>query len=188
MRLMTTRNQVQTQVVTQDGVRGPCKPSAVTTGRNQSRITSADDVALDPGVQLHAAPSALANVTARAVGDEREASLAGTDTGVSHASGLTAEQNDDSGEDMSTQSAQAQAQAQATGGGKTADLQILVRVTPGVEYVKLVLWRGRIAGALLIGDTDLEETFENLILSQFDCSELGIDLLDPNVDIEDYFD
>ena len=61
-------------------------------------------------------------------------------------------------------------------------------MTPHHEYVKLVMWRGRIAGALLIGDTDLEETFENLILSRFDCSDLGIDLLDPEVDIEDYFD
>ena len=40
----------------------------------------------------------------------------------------------------------------------------------------------------MIGETDLEETFENLILSQFDCTDLGIDLLDPEVDMEDYFD
>ena len=43
-------------------------------------------------------------------------------------------------------------------------------------------------GALLIGDTDLEETFENLILNQLDLSAYGEDLLDPNIDIEDYFD
>ena len=39
---------------------------------------------------------------------------------------------------------------------------------------------------MLIGDTDLEETFENLILSQIDVT--GMDLLDPDLDLEDYFD
>ncbi len=43
-------------------------------------------------------------------------------------------------------------------------------------------------GAVLIGETDLEETFENLILNQMDLSHYGADLLDPNIDIEDYFD
>ena len=47
---------------------------------------------------------------------------------------------------------------------------------------------GMMQGALLIGDTDLEETFENLILNQLDLSAYGEDLLDPNIDIEDYFD
>ena len=65
---------------------------------------------------------------------------------------------------------------------------ILVRVTPGVEYVKVVLARGRVQGAMLIGDTGLEETLENLILGQLDVSAIGIGLLDPEVDIDDYFD
>ncbi|XP_018007351.1 pyridine nucleotide-disulfide oxidoreductase domain-containing protein 1 [Hyalella azteca] len=65
---------------------------------------------------------------------------------------------------------------------------ILLRMTPGLEYVKVVLKEGRMQGALLIGDTDLEETFENLILNQMDLSAYGEDLLDPDVDIEDYFD
>ena len=65
---------------------------------------------------------------------------------------------------------------------------LLVRVTPGKEYVKVVLEEGRMQGAVLIGDTDLEETFENLILNQMDLSEYGEDLLNPDIDIEDYFD
>jgi len=68
------------------------------------------------------------------------------------------------------------------------DYELLVRVTPGKEYVKLVMQNGRMQGAVLIGDTDLEETFENLILNQMDLSVYGEDLLDPNIDIEDYFD
>ena len=48
--------------------------------------------------------------------------------------------------------------------------------------------RGRMQGAILIGDTDLEETFENLILNQMDLTDFGVDLLDPNIDIEDFFD
>ena len=43
-------------------------------------------------------------------------------------------------------------------------------------------------GAVLIGDTGLEETFENLILNAIDVSCIGLQLLDPEVDIEDYFD
>lgn len=47
---------------------------------------------------------------------------------------------------------------------------------------------GRVIGATLIGETDLEETLENLILNQIDVSSLGEDLLNPDIDIEDYFD
>lgn len=47
---------------------------------------------------------------------------------------------------------------------------------------------GRMQGAILIGETDLEETFENLILNQLDLSSYGEELLNPDIDIEDYFD
>ena len=43
-------------------------------------------------------------------------------------------------------------------------------------------------GAILIGETDLEETFENLILNQIDLTNLKDHLLEPGIDIEDYFD
>ena len=68
------------------------------------------------------------------------------------------------------------------------DYEVLLRVTKGQEYVKTVMQNGRMKGAVLIGETDLEETFENLILNQMDLSIYGTDLLDPNIDIEDYFD
>ena len=58
----------------------------------------------------------------------------------------------------------------------------------GKEYIKTVMKNGRMEGAILIGETDLEETFENLILNEMDLSVYGEDLLDPNIDIEDYFD
>lgn len=47
---------------------------------------------------------------------------------------------------------------------------------------------GRMQGAVLIGETNMEETFENLILNQMDLTEYGEDLLNPDVDVEDYFD
>lgn len=68
------------------------------------------------------------------------------------------------------------------------NFELLIRSTAGHEYVKVVLHNGKMHGAMLIGDTDLEETFENLILNQIDLSPFGEGLLDPNVDIEDYFD
>ncbi|KJE97177.1 pyridine nucleotide-disulfide oxidoreductase domain 1, variant 2 [Capsaspora owczarzaki ATCC 30864] len=68
------------------------------------------------------------------------------------------------------------------------DYEVLLRVTRGHEYIKLVLANGCVQGAVLIGETDLEETFENLILNQLDVSAFKDMLLDPDVDVEDYFD
>jgi NAD(P)H-nitrite reductase large subunit len=51
-----------------------------------------------------------------------------------------------------------------------------------------VVHQGRVQGALLIGETDLEETFENLILNQIDVSPFGENLINPDIDIDDYFD
>ena len=74
-------------------------------------------------------------------------------------------------------------------GQKDLDYEVLLRVTKGKEYIKCVMSKdGRMQGAILIGETDLEETFENLILNQMDLTDYGVDLLDPNIDIEDYFD
>lgn len=68
------------------------------------------------------------------------------------------------------------------------EYELLLRCTKGKEYVKVVLHEGKMCGAVLIGDTDLEETFENLILNQMDLSMYRDSLLDPNINIEDYFD
>ncbi|XP_078039837.1 pyridine nucleotide-disulfide oxidoreductase domain 1 [Augochlora pura] len=65
---------------------------------------------------------------------------------------------------------------------------ILLRMTKGNEYIKLILENGKMQGAVLIGNTDLEEMCENLILNQLDISSYGEDLLNPDIDIEDYFD
>lgn len=67
-------------------------------------------------------------------------------------------------------------------------VQLQVRVSPGQEYIKVTMLRGRVVGAMLIGDTDLEETFENLILNKTDVGGMGLDLLNPAIDLEDYFD
>lgn len=70
----------------------------------------------------------------------------------------------------------------------SAEVEILLRITPGKEYIKLVVHRGRVIGAILIGETDMEEVVENLILNNIDVSRYGIDILDPDRDIEGYFD
>ena len=69
---------------------------------------------------------------------------------------------------------------------RTNRAQVMIRNTPQTEYIKCVLMDGRVCGAMLIGDTDLEETFENLMLSRVNVS--GMDLLNPDVDLEDFFD
>ena len=98
--------------------------------------------------------------------------------------------------------------AAVAGSAPSADqvtgVQVQLRVTPGQEYIKLVLLHGRVVGAMLIGETDLEETMENLILNRIRVtgssggasgsagsgtgSRAILDLLHPDVDIEDYFD
>ncbi|KAL0883772.1 hypothetical protein ABMA27_015870 [Loxostege sticticalis] len=74
------------------------------------------------------------------------------------------------------------------GQGLGTDYEILLRVTPQLEYIKFVLQNGRLQGAILIGETDLEEMCENLILDQIDLSPFGDDILNPDIDIDDYFD
>ena len=70
----------------------------------------------------------------------------------------------------------------------------LMRVRPldaaagGGSYVKVVMEGGRVMGATLIGDTELEETLENLIVNQLDMSAYGDDWLHADVDLADYFD
>ena len=68
------------------------------------------------------------------------------------------------------------------------DFEIRVRTTAGVEYVKVVLFHGRIVGAILCGEAadDLGTTLENLILSQNVVGHL--DFLNPEFDLDDYFD
>ena len=55
-------------------------------------------------------------------------------------------------------------------------------------FVRVLLHKNKMVGAVLLGNTDLEETFENLILDQIDLARFGASLLDPEVDLEDYFD
>jgi len=74
------------------------------------------------------------------------------------------------------------------GQGLGPGVEALVRVTKGQEYVKVLVENDRVQGAVLIGETDLEETLENLILNQTDIGAIKDDLLNPSVDIEDYFD
>ncbi len=59
---------------------------------------------------------------------------------------------------------------------------------PGGSFVRVLLLRGRMQGAVLIGETGLEEVFENLILTGLDLSPWGPGLLDPHVDLADMFD
>lgn len=68
------------------------------------------------------------------------------------------------------------------------DCSIQCRVTAKKELIKVVLRNGSMQGAVLIGETDFEETFEKLIYNQFDLSRFGEHLLDDVVDVEDFFD
>ncbi|DBB05673.1 hypothetical protein WJX77_005847 [Trebouxia sp. C0004] len=55
-------------------------------------------------------------------------------------------------------------------------------------FVRVLLLRGRMQGAVLIGETELEETFEHLILDGLDLTRYGPDLLAPDVELEMIFD
>lgn len=54
--------------------------------------------------------------------------------------------------------------------------------------MRVLLLRGRLVGAVLIGETDLEEAFENLILDGLDLSSYGPALLDPDIEVDHIFD
>lgn len=71
-----------------------------------------------------------------------------------------------------------------------SDMATYSRVTEGPErtFVRVLLLRGRVQGVVLIGDTELEETFENLILDQLDVSQYGPALLDPDFELDHVFD
>ena len=58
------------------------------------------------------------------------------------------------------------------------------RITEEKEYIKVVTSVSRVHGAVLIGDTDLEEVIENLILNQTDISQIEENLLDPSVNFD----
>ncbi len=68
-------------------------------------------------------------------------------------------------------------------------IEIQTRLTPGHEYIKLVVissWR--IIDAITAGDCDLEETIEEFVQSGFNVNMLGFDLLDPSMDASELFD
>jgi NAD(P)H-nitrite reductase large subunit len=105
-------------------------------------------------------------------------------------------------------------------GERDRDFSVILRCEPGRRFAKLVLVRGRVVGAVLIGDCGLavglcarypplsrarllslsparlhcclttlaQETLENLILNETDVTQFGERLLDPELDVEDYFD
>ena len=58
------------------------------------------------------------------------------------------------------------------------------------SFVRVLLVSGRLRGAVLIGAEAcaLAETSEQLVLDELDVGALGPHILDPDVDIEDYFD
>ena len=75
------------------------------------------------------------------------------------------------------------------GQGLDANATMYSRVDES-SFVRVLLVSGRLRGAVLIGDEacGLAETFEQLILDELDVGALGPHILDPDVDIEDYFD
>lgn len=67
-----------------------------------------------------------------------------------------------------------------------AELQIAQAVTTLFTSVTTPCFG--MQGAVLIGETELEETFEHLILDGLDLSRYGPDLLAPDVELEMIFD
>jgi NADPH-dependent 2,4-dienoyl-CoA reductase/sulfur reductase-like enzyme len=55
-------------------------------------------------------------------------------------------------------------------------------------FIRVVIEGNKLRGAILIGDTELSETYENLILDGLHVGHLGAELVDPSIDLADYFD
>ena len=66
--------------------------------------------------------------------------------------------------------------------------QLNYRITEGHEYVKVLTKDHKVQGAVLIGETEMEEVIENLILNQTDISQIEDSFLEPDVDLDDFFE
>lgn len=61
---------------------------------------------------------------------------------------------------------------------------LLASITIGCDHIVMLAYQG----AILIGETDLEETFENLILDGLDLSAIGPHILNPDIELDHVFD
>jgi NAD(P)H-nitrite reductase large subunit len=68
------------------------------------------------------------------------------------------------------------------------NIEVLVRIRENQDYTKLVIKEDRVIGAILVGETGLDETIENLIHDQIEIGSIKHQILDDTVDIDDYFD
>jgi len=70
-------------------------------------------------------------------------------------------------------------------GLQQGEYEIMVRSSHPGEYVKVVKDReNKVRGAMLIGDTELEELFENLILSESSVSFFDQVVLEPELEVD----
>jgi len=71
-----------------------------------------------------------------------------------------------------------------------SECEYLMRITEDEEYIKVIVHHDKVRGACLIfrESCELEEVLENLISNQLPLGDLKAHLLDPNVDVGDYFD
>ncbi|CAN8072272.1 unnamed protein product [Agarophyton chilense] len=58
----------------------------------------------------------------------------------------------------------------------------------GEDYLRVVVKDGRVRGAILVGDVDGAEVFENLILTQLNIDWLGERIVDKETDLDEFFD
>ena len=56
------------------------------------------------------------------------------------------------------------------------------------KAITILVLHSTVQGAVLVGETELEETFEHLILDGLDLTRYGPDLLAPDVELEMIFD
>lgn len=73
---------------------------------------------------------------------------------------------------------------------KDDECEYLLRITEDEEYIKVIVKDDIVRGATIIykNECDIEEVIENLIANQTSLGNLKDFLLDPNIDICDYFD
>lgn len=76
--------------------------------------------------------------------------------------------------------------ALASPGAPSQEVAVQVSWLPGHHYMKLVLQGGKVVGAVLIGDTDMEEAVERLIQGGHCVGDA--DLTDPELDIDAILD
>lgn len=67
-------------------------------------------------------------------------------------------------------------------------IKVGIRIIKDKEYIKFFFYDKYLYGAILVGETELEDCVENLILNEMDISYMYDYIMNPEFNLADYYD